>query len=271
MLRKNIWRRMRYRRENKQLVLQHHRRGRNTSVETSDLASNQTELHAAASLQQRKLRSSSSMITNSTGPTGGTIKIIEMDAAVGASLDVGDDGTIHDTAHLDGVMPTVVGTIAESTDNNNNNNNSNNNINSTDGTSDDTTTASAAAAAVAAVAASLADEAAVEAAVAAAESHFHLQQQQQQLDDEVVDIVISESDVMSAAAANVTTALDEAAIAAAVAVAAAVVASTSTTAATSLDHIMAPDEESTSNAVTNTKNIELIDNEVDMDDQRVAV
>ena len=264
MLRKNIWRRMRYRRENKQLVLQHHRRGRNTSVETSDLASNQTELHAAASLQQRKLRSSSSMITNSTGPTGGTIKIIEMDAAVGASLDVGDDGTIHDTAHLDGVMPTVVGTVAESTDNNNNN--------STDGTSDDTTTASAAAAAVAAVAASLADEAAVEAAVAAAESHFHLQQQQQQqLDDEVVDIVISESDVMSAAAANVTTALDEAAIAAAVAVAAAVVASTSTTAATSLDHIMAPDEESTSNAVTNTKNIELIDNEVDMDDQRVAV
>ena len=264
---------MRYRRENKQLVLQHHRRGRNTSVETSDLASNQTELHAAASLRQRKLRSSSSMITNSTGPTGGTIKIIEMDAAVGASLDVGDDGTIHDTAHLDGVMSTVVGTVAESTVNNNNDNN-NNNINSTGGTSDDTTTASAAAAAVAAVAASLADEAAVEAAVAAAESHFHLQQQQQQqqqLDDEVVDIVISESDVMSAAAANVTTALDEAAIAAAVAVAAAVVASTSTTAATSLDHIMAPDEESTSNAVTNTKNIELIDNEVDMDDQRVAV
>jgi hypothetical protein len=225
---------MRYRRENKQLVLQHHRQDKNTTGERSDHTEGyNTILHTSttAPLQQRQLRSSSS-ITSSTAPTGVTVKI-DMDTDP-KSLEVGDDETIKDTAHLDATS-TSVGAVTAIAVNHNN---------GTDETTDDTTTASAAA--IAAVAASLADEAAVEAAVAAAESHFHLQQQQQQEGDEevVVDIDISESD---------------AAIAAAVAVAAAVVATNTATLDISTAHELS----------TNT-NVELDVDEVD-DVQGVAV
>ena len=248
LLRKNIWRRMRYRRENKQLVLLHHRHEKRDTVDGNRNDryddGNNVVLHATTntSLQPRQLRSSPST-TNGTGPIA-----IKHDTSnhvtAGASLGMGED-MIHDddTAQMD------IASTAAAAVNHNNTNEENTN---------DTNTASAAAAAVAAVAASLADEAAVEAAVAAAESHFHLQQQQQEEQEARVGIDMSESDVVSAAAtAAANTALDEATIAAAVAVAAAVVASSSSNA---------------TNTNTNMDgNIDLIVDENDIDDQGVAV